>query len=200
MKVKQNDRLNLKRIEQLFAQGVTTVVNRLDRSFPAISDMANVLTIWLGEAIEVAGVLSFGEQSGLSAHHDAENVFIVQLEGSKQWVLVGDPVPPGSCENAPYEADESETQLTMAAGDVMFLPAGQRHLCRAQGRSLHLGISIRHTRASDILKDFGMQMANDPALNVPLLGFWAQNRSRRKSLHTRRGCTSWSTSWISPKR
>ncbi len=171
MKVKHNDRIDLQRLAQLFAQGVTAVVNRVDRSFPAISDMVNTLTMWLRESIEVVAVMSFGEQSGISAHHDHENVFIVQLEGGKEWTLLGNPVPLGWCGNGPCEAAETERKLTLAAGDVMFLPVGQRHFCRALGQSLHLGICIRHTTARDILEDFGLQMAKDPELNVPLLGF-----------------------------
>lgn len=157
-------------LAQMRGQGAAYSIGDLQRRFASLAELASGVSHWLGDPVEVVGVASHGSRSGVPVHHDEENVFILQLAGSKHWQMIGDPVTAGLHTNA-VTGDPGETrELTMRAGDLMFLPAGQRHVCTGEGDSLHIALLILHGDAS-ALPGLPDAAARDPVLCEPYLAF-----------------------------
>ena len=130
-------------VHKLIRQGATLVFDHLEQAFAPLARFARLIGESLQRGVQISGVLSFTDRSGIAPHHDTENVFILQLEGEKEWVLLGDPVAEG-LPNSGYAEPEGEPRsLTLRAGDAMFVPAGQRHYCNpSPAGSLHLGVLL----------------------------------------------------------
>jgi ribosomal protein L16 Arg81 hydroxylase len=162
--------INLNALAQLVAQGAMLLFNKLELRFAALNAFAAALAERFGVPVQVTAVLSFGDRSGISPHHDTDNVFIVQLEGSKQWQFLGDPVEPGLPVPAFKGEEGPAREVTLHPGDVMFLPAGQRHVCTSSpDDSLHLGVLIQAPRAASAGKTLLTAIEQDPPLLTPFL-------------------------------
>ena len=124
---------------------------------------------------------------GFTLHLDDHPVFVLQIEGKKQWSVspeigVPDPirgfsfppdrdrlrVPWGSFERPD---EEQFLQFTLEPGDALYLPAGTWHKARAIGFSLALTMaSSRYTPLSLAQMAMMEQLDRYPALRQPLWG------------------------------
>jgi len=172
-----DDKVRADVIEKTIRQGATLVFNRLEQRFETPGRLSALLGEAIGHTIEVSAVLSFTDRSGIPPHHDDENLFIAQLEGEKEWVLLGEPVPEGVTQRV-YSGPEGEPRsLTLHAGDVMFLPAGQRHYCNpSPGGSLHLAFLIEAPSGATALGALSTAIAADADLNRPYLALATDER------------------------
>ncbi len=164
-----DERISLPVLEQLSRQDTTVALNAAERRMPALATLAAHLGAWLGERIECALLATFGSQSGFGVHHDEYHLFIVQLEGEKDWTLVGEPHPPGTPLDAGREDPGERVTHTLRPGDVMYLPEGRRHVCAAHGSSLHLAIMLRHIDGCYLGTELADLLAKDVVLRRPLI-------------------------------
>jgi mannose-6-phosphate isomerase-like protein (cupin superfamily) len=163
-----DDTIDLRVLRQLIDQGATLVFNRLERRIPALHAFAGALADRLGAAIQLTAVLSFSDRSGLAPHHDCEDLFIVQLEGAKAWHFLGQPVRRGLPSDGAEGDDTPMGEHTLKPGDVMFVPAGQRHRCTTSSDiSLHLGVQIESLNGALTAKPLEAAILSDPAMLAP---------------------------------
>jgi ribosomal protein L16 Arg81 hydroxylase len=172
MLVVTDGHINLPVLAQIAGQGATLVVSGLHRLFPQLGSLGSAIGERLGTRVKITAVLSFGDRSGLASHHDTQHLFVVQLEGSKTWRFLGEPVAPGT----PHEDTQSEvdhvTEVKLHAGDVLFVPAGQAHMCVAsQDGSLHIGILLSAPSAALAATPLAHAVENDPELQRPFMRF-----------------------------
>lgn len=117
---------------------------------------------WLAEAVpgvrppSTIAYLTPPQAQGLGDHFDANDVFVLQIEGSKTW-LVSDPVVElpllqhSAKPLAPVPA-EVRREITLHAGDMLYLPRGIIHAARTGDEaSLHLTIGHNPLRWFDLL-------------------------------------------------
>jgi hypothetical protein len=147
--------------------GNTIVFNRLHLRIPKAHRLAKHLEDWLGDSVEIILIASFGTEGAFEAHHDEGNTLNIQLVGSKNWTFFGDPVPVG----APMLMDvqpEPQRHLTVAPGDLLFVPSGQRHLCHADGFSVHVVILPNAASGSVLRKRLEVALAKSIELKTPV--------------------------------
>jgi hypothetical protein len=83
---------------------------------------------------------------GFALHHDAHHVFVLQLDGQKQWRYSATPAVPSAHTSVPgdevdpAEVARFETAL-LSPGDCLYLPPGTWHVARAVGHSIAVSIS-----------------------------------------------------------
>ena len=121
---------------------------------------------------------------GFELHHDSHDTLTVQIEGTKTW-RVYEPVTALPLESQPLHAGTARPaltlhrEITLAAGDTLYLPRGYAHEAVAgEGRTLHVTFALAPVRAIDLLHasldvaatlDLGMRRAlpfgwqNEPA-------------------------------------
>ncbi|HYW17367.1 MAG TPA: cupin domain-containing protein [Allosphingosinicella sp.] len=153
-------------LRQLSRQGVSIIVNNLHRYVPKLWALAADAERVLQDRVDIGGIASFSKLPALPPHYDAQDLIIVQVEGSKIWRFFGEPTDCAMPSHKGLKAPKDvAATVTMRAGDVMFVPAGLHHQCEAEGVSLHIGLLVRHATLLDFLGDLCRE---HPALNRPL--------------------------------
>ncbi len=121
----------------------------------ACFELCACLQEYFGHPVGCAAYLTPAGSQGFPPHYDDVEVFVIQLEGSKRWRLYErpdartSPAADRTTEFRPAELGPPMQELTLRAGDVLYLPRGVVHQALAQraSHSLHLTFSTyqQHT-------------------------------------------------------
>lgn len=144
------------RVLALFADGATVVFQRLHRWWPPITELCRELEEFLGHAVQANAYLTPPGAAGLAPHHDTHDVFVLQVSGTKSWVvrepLIERPLPRHRCDHAAALGQPVVSELDLRPGDALYLPRGFVHSASTQrGLSLHLTIGLLGATVHDIL-------------------------------------------------
>lgn len=142
-----------------------------------------------------AGDLSFNcycspDGQGFALHLDDHPVWILQIEGHKQWWYSPQPFdnplttvsfPPGVtvaqlawADPLPRPDEAQFISVTLAPGDVLYLPEGTWHRAAAAGRSLALTLACSRVTVLDLVREvIGRRVAGERALNRNISGLGA---------------------------
>ena len=162
----------------LFADGATIVFQSLQRWWPPVADFCRELEAALGHPVQANAYLTPAGAAGLDPHHDTHDVFVLQVHGSKAWI-VREPVlkQPLPHQHSDHEEAGSQPVLFEAElqpGDCLYLPRGFVHSARAQREaSLHLTLGVLATTAHDVaLELVERAVSSEPSLRraLPSLG------------------------------
>jgi len=146
-----DDVIQPNRVLELHAAGATMVLQGLQLSDPRLARLANNLALDLGHAVQVNAYLSPVAAKGLELHFDFHDVFVLQLDGCKRWRVweplarTLQPVRSGPKEAMPTfdELGEPAMDLTLRAGDCLYLPRGFPHAAETvDAASSHLTIGV----------------------------------------------------------
>ena len=166
------------RVLDLFAGGHTIVLQALHRFWPPLISFAGMLSAELGHPAQVNAYITPKQSQGFAAHYDVHDVFVLQIAGTKRWIL-HDPVHPDPLDDQPWTRHRSAVEARAAevagdesileSGDALYLPRGVIHSAEAQGGvSVHLTIGIHgHTRY-DLVQAMLELAAEDPQLRRTL--------------------------------
>lgn len=157
--------------------GHTFVFNNLQRQVGTAHRLALLMEEWVGDSIEVVMIASFAAMDGLKQHFDQMNLLIVQVAGAKVWTLLGDPVAPGSKQAEEGELEEKQ-KVTMQAGDVLFLPAGQHHVCNPEGFSVHIALLMLSVSGSTVARRLTDAMKESLPLKQPVIALLGPEQDR----------------------
>ncbi|MFV0257959.1 MAG: cupin domain-containing protein [Acidimicrobiales bacterium] len=145
-----DDVIDANRVIDRYRQGDTVVIQGLQHTNPHLARLANNLALAVDHPIQINAYLSPPAEQGLDLHFDFHDVFVVQIGGAKRW-RIWDPVartvdPVRGRQTAPLTLDElgpPALELTLRAGDVLYLPRGYPHTAEtADERSDHLTIGL----------------------------------------------------------
>jgi hypothetical protein len=135
--------------------GGVTFFRHVERASPALEALNRAIRHEVAGAPVDLAVIENRQPSHTGAHFDDTDTFIVQVEGTKDWV-VWDPAPEvgrreqvarlraePSAGGAPPPVDGSACiRVTCGPGDVLYVPRFWAHHGRATGRSLTFSIGI----------------------------------------------------------
>jgi hypothetical protein len=127
-------------ISRLLADGHTLVLNQMERIWRPVGDLCRRLSFETGLAVDSGAFLTPPGNSGLDYHWDSLSVLLAQTAGSKTWRLyqpiITDPLHPADWPNVRKlfpvnQADIVKSppafEVTMRAGDVLWIPRGWIH-------------------------------------------------------------------------
>jgi quercetin dioxygenase-like cupin family protein len=130
-----DDAADLARIVAAAATGATVVLQGLHHLWPPLQRFCARLERATSHRVQANAYLSPAGAAGLAHHADTHEVLVLQVEGMKAWDVDG--LGP----------------LTLAAGDVLYLPAGTGHAARAQQHhSLHVTIGVLATTFRHVVR------------------------------------------------
>ncbi|MFF7337822.1 cupin domain-containing protein [Streptomyces sp. NPDC008163] len=159
-----------------FADGATLVLQALHRTWAPVGDLTGALGAELGHPVQANAYVTPPQNRGFDAHYDVHDVFVLQTEGSKRW-MVHRPVHPDPLRDQPWtdhrgavaEAAGGEPYLdtVLAPGDVLYLPRGWLHAAEAQGEvSVHLTLGVhtwtRYALAEQLMRAALAELRDDP--------------------------------------
>lgn len=157
---------NLDEARNVLAHGGTLCVRHAERHAPAIATLADEFRRDLQAPVDVHLHWTPPMKSGFGWHYDAEDVFVLQIAGSKEWWLRKNTVNPWPLmENLPNDMQyEREVMPAMRCllgpGDVLYVPHGYWHRTMAGETSLSLSVGMKQPTALDLL-DFVRQRLSD---------------------------------------
>ena len=115
---------------RLHAEGYRLVIRRAGRQFPPLAEAARGFAEAFRGEVNVHMYCTPAEHYGFGWHYDAEDVFIVQTTGSKDYSLRKNTVNPWPLEETLPRDMQYEREITplmksrLEAGDWLYLPGG----------------------------------------------------------------------------
>ncbi len=144
-------------VRELNAQGYTLVIRHAERHDPRLAELADGFRRDFAAPVNIHLYSTPENQFGFGWHYDAEDVFILQTQGSKEYSLRKNTVNPWPLEET-LPADmrfEREIMPVMKcrldAGDWLYIPAGYWHMGQSQQAAISLAIGVMSTTALDVL-------------------------------------------------
>ena len=137
----------VERIADEFERGATIVLQALQLQHPPLAEFCRDLEAELGHPVQANAYYTPASAQGFAVHHDTHDVFCLQVEGEKRW-LVYPPVLELPLKQQKYvpemgEPGEPVLDVTMRAGDMLYLPRGWLHQAMTSDTaSLHLTIGV----------------------------------------------------------
>jgi hypothetical protein len=133
-------------IEQ-FDAGATVILQGLHLSWTPLARYCRVLEARLGHPAQANAYFTPRHSQGLPVHHDTHDVFVLQVSGSKRW-LVYDPALELPLKQQRYRAAHGEPgevvlDVELRAGDTLYLPRGWLHeALTSDDDSLHVTVGV----------------------------------------------------------
>jgi ribosomal protein L16 Arg81 hydroxylase len=141
--------LDVAAVRNDFADGYTIVLDGVEQYVRPVGTLSRALEVELNFATQVNAYVTPPQSTGLVPHYDDHDVLILQLQGSKIWHLyVGADRRPREIQRDGDKAVDLEslptpTDLSLQAGDVLYVPRGRVHAAEANAeQSIHLTVGI----------------------------------------------------------
>lgn len=147
---------------ELHASGYTVLARHAERCHPGLAELAAGFAADFCAPIDVHLYYTPRDSHGFGWHYDAEDVFILQASGSKEYSLRKNTVNPWPLvETLPDDMRYPReimplTKCQLAAGDWLYLPHGWWHRADAVEASVSLAVGVLSPAAID-LYDFVRQ-------------------------------------------
>ena len=151
--------LNLNQIYKSYYEDHTIVVNGLNKFWHPLAVFCSDLQNFLHHTAIANMYLSPPNSKGLHPHYDTHDVFVLQVEGSKNWEVHPavqktpllnsfQPVIPEQQLGKPLHS------IRLEAGDLLYIPRGfVHHAATSESFSLHLTIGIYPTQWIDLISN-----------------------------------------------
>jgi Cupin superfamily protein len=158
------------------SEGATLVLDDADELYRPLGSLAAALERIFRARIQVNLYAGWGTSRGFNLHWDDHNVFILQVSGSKRWVLHEPtrlhPLKPDA-ENAPVPEGPPVWDSMLRDGDLLYIPRGWWHVAYPQDEPcLHLTVGINSHTGLDLLHWFvnTLRASVDVRKDLPHLG------------------------------
>lgn len=154
------------RVAAEFADGATIVLQALHHTWPPLAKFCRALESELGHPAQANAYYTPAGSQGFGVHHDTHDVLCVQVSGAKRW-LVYEPLLELPLKNQRYSSElgehgEPTRDLTLHAGDTLYLPRGWLHeALTSESDSLHITIGINVYTRLDALRAAVDSLADD---------------------------------------
>ncbi|NJM68790.1 MAG: cupin [Scytonema sp. RU_4_4] len=144
-------------IIQRCQEGATLILNGVHKLMPELAAFASAIKYNLGYGVQINAYCSWPNKQGFSSHYDTHEVFILQIDGTKQWYVFPDTIkyPLPEQKSSSFSPPEGEPYLTCALkpGDVLYIPRGHWHYAVALDEpSLHLTLGVHCQTGVDFLE------------------------------------------------
>jgi hypothetical protein len=150
--------VDMARLTALYRRGATVVCSVFDQALPALDRFCRTLEDELGFPVEAHLYATPRGGKAFGPHWDNHDVFVVQLEGAKDWVVMDRPCVEAPLPHQIYAPDAlgldrgPPLRFRVRAGDTLYVPRGFVHQAACTSdHSVHLAISVTATTWADVL-------------------------------------------------
>ena len=172
------------RVAAAFEAGATIVLQALHHTWLPLARFCRWLEADLGHAVQANSYYTPRRSQGFAVHHDTHDVFVLQVAGEKHW-RVYEPLLELPLKHQRYSAALGEhgppvLELTLRAGDTLYLPRGWLHDAdTSETDSLHITVGVNVHTWVDALRaalagcegdvEFRRTVGDDPVVDGDLL-------------------------------
>ena len=142
--------------QALLDNGYTLGIRHADLCDEQLAELAIGFCEEFAAPIDIHVYATPAGREGFGWHYDAEDVFVLQCQGSKTWELRKNTVNPWPLvetlpSNMRHEREIMPVmRCSLAAGDWLYIPAGYWHRTRAGEESISLSIGVLSATALDV--------------------------------------------------
>ena len=148
--------LTIEQAREFLSQGQTIGIRHVQGNHPQLQWLAQAFTKELGGNTDIHLYWTPAAQPGFGWHYDAEEVFILQLLGTKHWRIRKNTVHPWPLlESIPVNQAYGQEIMPylscqLKAGDWLYIPNGYWHCTTAEEESISLSVGIRASTCMDL--------------------------------------------------
>ena len=140
-------------VYERFDEGASIVLESLHRYWLPLTDFCRDLELSLGHRLQVNAYITPPGSQGFDVHRDTHDVFVLQVSGSKHWLV--------------YARDDPELLLIdeeIERGSALYVPKGFPHAASAGSQaSAHLTVGILTHDSTDIVREIA-KLAEEEAV------------------------------------
>ncbi|SCG55559.1 JmjC domain-containing protein [Micromonospora halophytica] len=140
-------------IRQDFAAGGTFKFNQAEHWHPRIRALVQGMQPHFRGGLESFVFLSPPRKTAMNAHMDGAHVFVLQVAGTKDWVI-GRIDETAISDSALHEGEirpDLRMETTLRPGDVLYMPHGCPHYATSTDvNSIHIAVTIEEPTAVDL--------------------------------------------------
>lgn len=160
--------ISISKLVEFCNSGATMTFNGLNNYSVELSDYCKKISTELNEATQINCYLTQKGNQGFEPHFDHHEIFIIQVQGEKEWDLFGKaeafPIPTSQYYDQGKPDFENKRSYQLASGDVLYIPRGMWHQAKTiNSSSLHLTLNVMCDLKIDFLHWLLDHIANHDA-------------------------------------
>lgn len=161
--------LNYEQALTHFRQGHTLLIRFAEKSDKTLEKLAHEFQDFFRSPVDIQLYCTPEGHNAFGWHYDVEEVFIIQASGSKHYTIRPNTVHPNPLvssipKDLKYETEKTpiEIQVTLKAGDWLYIPSGWWHIARSESESMHISIGAMPSSAVDLVSFLPQFLAQKP--------------------------------------
>lgn len=150
--------IDVVRLYKEFEDGATVILPQLHHLVPSLAHLCRSMERQLSYRFQTNIYMTpGGESQGFKTHYDNHDVFVLQVEGVKQWKVYGTPLElpyrgQGFDPADGYPIGDVTMEFELNPGDLLYLPRGVMHdAFTTDGLSLHITLGVLTPSWTDLL-------------------------------------------------
>jgi cupin superfamily protein len=149
-------RIRAKDVTEHLRHGATLSFDAIDELHEPLTRLAEVFESFFHGGTKINIYAGWRALHGLDLHRDNQEIFILQLDGSKRWLLYGptvDGVDRSLLQTRSVAPDGAVLDQILRPGDLLYIPRGCYHLAVPMNEpTLHLTLGVKNPREMDLLR------------------------------------------------
>jgi len=166
-------RVRARDITDQLRRGATLSFDAIDELHPPLTQLAESFEQVFYGATKINIYAGWRALHGLDLHRDDQEIFILQLDGPKRWLLYGFSIAgidPADLRSRSIPPDGATLDQVLEPGDVLYIPRGCYHVAVPMNLpTLHLTIGVKLPTTADLLAWMAQRAAGIAARDVPTL-------------------------------
>lgn len=153
---------------RLYAEGCTLLVRHSEEHEPGLAELADGFRRDFHAKVDVHVYCTPASRHGFGWHYDAEDVFLLQTAGCKEYSLRKNTVNPWPLEEMLPKDMRYEREIMplmkcrLEAGDWLYIPHGYWHVGQSLTDSITLSVGLMMPTAIDLLDFLREQLLDSP--------------------------------------
>ena len=152
-----------------FRGGATIILNQAHQYEPSLARFCHALEVVFSTHVQTNIYLTPPSAQGFRTHYDNHDVFVLQVEGEKDWRLYDKPIDTPfrgeNFESGKHDKGELRQEFKLRAGDCAYVPRGMMHDAVSVGdsASLHVTVGLISRTWADLM----LEAVSEVALRQP---------------------------------
>jgi ribosomal protein L16 Arg81 hydroxylase len=180
-----NSRIRANDVTDQLRRGATLSFDGIDELHEPLTRLSESFEAFFRGDTQINLYAAWRGVHGLDLHRDDQEVFILQLDGRKRWLLYGvsvDGVDRAELKTTAVPPAGASFDQVLQTGDLLYIPRGCYHLAVPMNEpALHLTVGVKNPRGMDLLRWMVERLRTNDIANRDLPYFAGSAERRRYS-------------------
>ncbi|HTM02381.1 MAG TPA: cupin domain-containing protein [Vicinamibacterales bacterium] len=147
-------RIRARDVTDHLRRGATLSFDAIDELHEPLTRLAQAFEAFFRGGTKINIYAGWRALHGLDLHRDNQEIFILQLDGRKRWLVYGfsvDGIERGDLSRTSVPPPGAELDQVLQPGDLLYIPRGCYHLAvPIDEPTLHLTLGVKNPRGRDV--------------------------------------------------